>query len=247
MPGGAFRGFGGPQGAFVAESQMNKLASKLGMDPMELRQRNALTDLSDGITQSGLPEGVGVTRVIDACVERVPPSEELPEYPPFSPIASLPAKAEQLRQGRGYAVGMKNVGFSFGFPEACEADVVFHGDADEERPNRVELFHSAAEVGQVFRTAANKWQLRSRLDFESVDGFFSDTSTGGDSGSTSASRLTFIAGNSVLGDRRGRKSLGNGQDPQQGISAINRDARRWTRRPERGKTFTTATWPKQSS
>ena len=107
VPGGAFRGFGGPQGAFVAESQMNKLASKLGMDPMELRQRNALTDLSDGITQSGLPEGVGVTRVIDACVERVPPSEDLPNHPPFAPIASLPAEPTQLRQGRGYAVGMK--------------------------------------------------------------------------------------------------------------------------------------------
>ena len=200
VPGGAFRGFGGPQGAFVAESQMNKLASKLGMDPMELRERNALTDLSDGITQSGLPEGVGVTRVIDACVERVPPSEDLPNHPPFAPIASLPAEATQLRQGRGYAVGMKNVGFSFGFPEACEADVVFHGDVDDERPSRVELFHSAAEVGQGVHTALTQMVADAvGLDFECVEGSFSDTSTGGDSGSASASRLTFMAGNSVLG------------------------------------------------
>ncbi|MEE3257117.1 MAG: molybdopterin cofactor-binding domain-containing protein, partial [Actinomycetota bacterium] len=130
VPGGAFRGFGGPQGAFVAESQMNKLADKLGMDPLELRRQNALTDLSDGITQSGLPEGVGVTRVIDACAERVPPSKGLPERAPFSPIASLRPEPGDLRRGRGYAAGMKNVGFSFGFPEACEADVAFHGDED---------------------------------------------------------------------------------------------------------------------
>ncbi|MDP7068328.1 MAG: xanthine dehydrogenase family protein, partial [Acidimicrobiales bacterium] len=78
VPGGAFRGFGGPQGAFVAESQMNKLAEELSMDPLALRRQNALTDLSDGITQSGLPEGVGVIRVIDACAERVPPSQDLP-------------------------------------------------------------------------------------------------------------------------------------------------------------------------
>ena len=70
VPGGAFRGFGGPQGAFVAESQMNKMAHALGLDPLELRSRNALDDLSDGITQSGLPEGVGVNRVIEACVEK---------------------------------------------------------------------------------------------------------------------------------------------------------------------------------
>lgn len=218
VPGGAFRGFGGPQGAFVAESQMNKLASKLGMDPMELRQRNALTDLSDGITQSGLPEGVGVTRVIDACVERVPPSEDLSNHPPFAPIASLPAETTQLRQGRGYAVGMKNVGFSFGFPEACEADVVFHGDVDDERPSRVELFHSAAEVGQGVHTALTQMVADAvGLDFECVEGSFSDTSTGGDSGSASASRLTFMAGNSVLGAvEEAEKTWADGARPAAG-------------------------------
>ena len=34
LPNGAFRGFGGPQGAFEAETQMNRLAEKLGMDPV---------------------------------------------------------------------------------------------------------------------------------------------------------------------------------------------------------------------
>lgn len=200
VPGGAFRGFGGPQGAFVAESQMNKLADKLGMDPLELRRQNALTDLSDGITQSGLPEGVGVTRVIDACAERVPPSKGLPERAPFSPIASLRPEPGDLRRGRGYAAGMKNVGFSFGFPEACEADVAFHGDEDDERPVRAELFHSAAEVGQGVHTALTQMVADAvGIDFECVDASFSDTSTGGDSGSASASRLTFMAGNSILG------------------------------------------------
>ena len=33
IPGGAFRGFGAPQGNFIAESQMNKLAEALEMDP----------------------------------------------------------------------------------------------------------------------------------------------------------------------------------------------------------------------
>ena len=44
MPSGAFRGFGGPQAAFAAENQMNKLAEALGMDPVELRAKNVLTD-----------------------------------------------------------------------------------------------------------------------------------------------------------------------------------------------------------
>ncbi len=39
-PSGAFRGFGGPQGHFAAESQVNKLAAALDMDPVTLRLRN---------------------------------------------------------------------------------------------------------------------------------------------------------------------------------------------------------------
>ena len=36
MPAGAFRGFGGPQAAFEAESQINKLANLLHIDPVEI-------------------------------------------------------------------------------------------------------------------------------------------------------------------------------------------------------------------
>ncbi|HDD61932.1 MAG TPA: aldehyde oxidase, partial [Chloroflexi bacterium] len=55
VPGGAFRGFGGPQGAFAAESQMNKLAEQLGMDPVELRVKNAMNKDSLTSVQSPLP------------------------------------------------------------------------------------------------------------------------------------------------------------------------------------------------
>ena len=218
VPGGAFRGFGGPQGAFVAESQMNKLADALGIDPLELRRQNALTDVSAGITQAGLPEGVGVVRVIDVCAERAPMSEELPSGKPFRPIASLPAEMGQLRQGRGYAVGMKNVGFSFGFPESCEADVVFHGDSDDERPIQVELLHSAAEVGQGVHTVLIQMVAdAANVDSKQIEATFSDTATGGDSGSASASRLTFMAGNSILGAvEEAEKAWADGDRPAVG-------------------------------
>jgi len=218
VPGGAFRGFGGPQGAFVAESQMNKLAEALGIDPLELRRQNALTDVSAGITQAGLPEGVGVVRVIDACAERAPTSEEPASGKPFRPIASLPAEIGQLRRGRGYAVGMKNVGFSFGFPEACEADVIFHGEPEDERPIRVELLHSAAEVGQGVHTALIQMVAdAANVDSKQIAATFSDTATGGDSGSASASRLTFMAGNSILGAvEEAEKTWADGDRPAVG-------------------------------
>jgi len=55
VPGAAFRGFGGPQGQFAAESQMDKLAEALGIDPVELRLKNVLTDTTPHST--GQPEG----------------------------------------------------------------------------------------------------------------------------------------------------------------------------------------------
>ena len=41
-PCGAMRGFGAVQTCFAAEAQMDKLAAALGIDPVELRLRNAL-------------------------------------------------------------------------------------------------------------------------------------------------------------------------------------------------------------
>ncbi|HAE59408.1 MAG TPA: aldehyde oxidase, partial [Anaerolineae bacterium] len=54
---GAFRGFGGPQGLFAAEQQMNKLAEKLGIDPIELRRRNLIQEGSILSVGTPLPKG----------------------------------------------------------------------------------------------------------------------------------------------------------------------------------------------
>ncbi len=55
VPSGAFRGFGGPQGEFVAEMQMNKLAEALGMDPVELRLKNVLREGSITVNHTPIP------------------------------------------------------------------------------------------------------------------------------------------------------------------------------------------------
>lgn len=197
-PAGAFRGFGGPQGAFVAEMQMNRLAAALGIDPVELRRRNMVTEGSEGITGAVMPTGVSLPEVIDACADRARLDEPLGEGSPFSPFASLPAAPDALRRGRGFAAGYKNVGFSFGFPERCEAEIHLYGDG--ESPTSAELFHAGAEVGQGSHQAFLQMAAEATgVPVEAVSGHFSDTSFTGDSGSASASRLTFMAGNSIMG------------------------------------------------
>jgi CO/xanthine dehydrogenase Mo-binding subunit len=210
--GGAFRGFGGPQGTFVAECQMNKLAEALGMDPVEVRRRNVLHDHSESITQSSLPAGVTIAEVVDACAERSRFAEPLDPTVTFSPVATLPADPSRLRRGKGFACAYKNVGFSFGFPERCEAELHYHGDDTIER---VDLFHAGAEVGQgahqVFLQMA---AAAAGVPLEAVEGHFSDTASSGDSGSASASRLTWMAGNSILGAaEEAAKAWADGQRP----------------------------------
>jgi len=52
-PAGAMRGFGAPQALFVTETQMNIAAEKLGIDPVDLRMKNAMEagDEIPGVTK----------------------------------------------------------------------------------------------------------------------------------------------------------------------------------------------------
>ena len=52
-PAGAMRGFGAPQAMYVSETQMNIAAEKLGIDPIDLRLKNAMVegDTIEGVTK----------------------------------------------------------------------------------------------------------------------------------------------------------------------------------------------------
>ncbi len=216
--GGAFRGFGGPQGAFVAECQMNKLAHALGLDPAEVRRRNALDPGDLSVNQTPFPVDVTVKPVLEACLSAAGWGSPAPERPSLSPFATLPPAPGAVRHGRGVAAGLKNVGFSAGFPERCVAKIVLHGDPGGDEITGVDLYHSGAEVGQGAHQAFLQMAAEAvGVPFDLVRGFWSDTSITGDSGSASASRLTFMAGNSILGAaEEADKAWRNGDRPAVG-------------------------------
>jgi len=213
VPGGAFRGFGGPQGTFVSESQINKLAEALGMDPVELRRRNLIGDGQPGATHTPLPLGVSIREVVEDCAATARWDEGASTYDPVRPFRSLPGSRTATRHGRGFACAYKNVGFSFGFPERCGARIELRGDGDT--PTSATLFHSAAEVGQGTHTALIQMTAEALgVEVGVVEAVFSDTAYTGDSGSVSASRMTFMAGNSILGAaEEAEKSWLNGDRP----------------------------------
>jgi CO/xanthine dehydrogenase Mo-binding subunit len=187
LPNGAFRGFGGPQGAFEAETQMNRLAEKLKMDPVELRRRNLLTEGALLSVGTPLPKGVTIDKVVDKC------SQELIQ----SKIAHQSSDKSHLLRGTGFACAFKNVGFSFGAPEQSTATVEIQGDAEIEK---VVVHHAGADVGQGAHTVMVQMAAETLgVPIEKIHLIVSDTAFTQDSGSASASRMTFMAGNSIKG------------------------------------------------
>lgn len=202
IPSGAFRGFGGPQAAYVAETQVNRLAEALEMDPVELRMRNVLKEGSLLSVGTPLPKGVSLSKVVAECARSGNWQETSQGWCRGSgPGQSWPnfsrSSSENKKRGIGFACAFKNVGFSFGAPENCWATVELRGDANIEE---VIVRHAAADVGQGSHTVIAQMAAEAAgVNVQIVKLVMSDTAQSRDSGSASASRLTFMAGNSVKG------------------------------------------------
>ena len=111
IPSGAFRGFGAPQAQFAAEIMVTRLAHAIGMDPVELRRRNIYREGSIEPTQQPLPPGVSARPMLERCVE-----EARVRFGGLRLAGAADATRPWIRRGVGIAAGMKNLGFSFGFP-----------------------------------------------------------------------------------------------------------------------------------
>ena len=175
----------------MAELQMDKLAEKLGMDPVEFRWRNALRPGDTLNVGTPVPGPVSVVQVIEAARDKF-------GWSALTPIPS-PEKRERGEKvrGRGFACGFKNVGFSFGYQENSWARVELHGKDEIER---VVAWHAGAEVGQGTHTVMAQMVAEAvGVPVEKVTLMTSDTVNMGNPGSASASRMTFMAGNALKG------------------------------------------------
>jgi CO/xanthine dehydrogenase Mo-binding subunit len=195
IPTGAFRGFGGPQAALAAEGQINKLSELLGIDPVEIRLKNILRDGDLLSVGTPLPSPVTIGPVIEATAEAAGWTKQRGKWAQSSKNTKL--LNLNRRRGIGFAAGYKNVGFSFGAPEKCDAIIELHGTSEIEQ---IVLRHAAAEVGQGAHTVLVQMAAQALgVPIERIDVIFSDTAHTGGSGSASASRMTFMAGNSIRG------------------------------------------------
>ena len=184
-PSGAFRGFGAPQAIFAAEMQMNKLARALDMDPVELRLKNLLREGSPTAMGTPLPGGVSLVEVTERCAAAAGWKKTDAGW-----------QKPSGRAGLGLAVAFKNIGFSFGYQENCWARIELRGETEVQDAI---VYIGSAEVGQGTHSAIRQMAAQALgLPLEQVRLVAQDTATSpGSSGSVSASRMTFMAGNAV--------------------------------------------------
>jgi CO/xanthine dehydrogenase Mo-binding subunit len=179
VPTGAFRGFGSPQILFAVESQMDQLAEKIGIDPLEFRRRNILKVGDTTVTGQRLESSVGLEETLDKVVQ----------VSGWSPKA---AKEDGI--GFGLSTVFYGVGLGAGGKVLARtgARVILHADGSA-------LFSvGTTEIGQGMTTVLSQIVADELgLPLESVSMLATDTSRVPDSGPTVASRSTMMSGNAV--------------------------------------------------
>ena len=185
VPSGAFRGFGEPQVVFAAESQMDRLAERLEMDPLALRRINALRAGDETITGHKLTTSVGFAEVLDKVGEASDWEKKRESFRRHSGL---------VRRGIGlaacyYGVGLGAMGKHL---NPAGASVVVAADGS------VTVAVGTTEIGQGMITVLSQITAEALgCPVEMVKVMDPDTSRVPDSGPTVASRTTVMSGNAI--------------------------------------------------
>jgi CO/xanthine dehydrogenase Mo-binding subunit len=181
---GSLRGFGGPQAIFAMESQVEELAHKLDMDPLEFRLKNMLTPGKRNASGALMDDGCGLPQ----CVEKVVTSSSYREK-----SARYRAQSGSIRRGLGLALLMH--GNSLG-PEGNDYGAVrikIEKDGSISVGTALTEYGTGAISGMMQVASSVLGVPLNRFKLERPD-----TSKHRDSGPTVASRVVVIGGNAAL-------------------------------------------------
>jgi CO/xanthine dehydrogenase Mo-binding subunit len=176
-PSGAFRGFGAPQTVFAAESQVDRVAQALGLDPVRLRERNALRPGDAMATGQVLGDDASALAVLREAVAR----------------SGFHRKRRAFR-GTGRGIGLSLFFHGAGFTGSGEVMLASKASL-ELTPRGARVLVGSTEMGQGARTTLAQivaetlgWPV-GRVEVAEPD-----TSAVPDSGPTVASRTCMVVG-----------------------------------------------------
>lgn len=179
VPASAFRGFGAMQVVFGYESQMDRVAERLGLSPQKVRERNYLRKGDILPTGETVDTAVAVAQTRDLALARLgepaPPSD--------------PTK----RVGRGFGCGMQPYGRTIWFRDHASAWLTLQADGS------LLIRTGVTDLGAG--QAASICQIASEILGVPLDGisiYIGDTALNPPAGGTFATRQLYMSGNAIL-------------------------------------------------
>ena len=177
-PASAMRGFGAPQAALAFESIVNRAAARLGIDPLEIRRINAIHRGQAGPMGGENEHEIALEEALDRFAE-----SDFYREMKNNPMSGC---------GYGLAVGMMSSGLGKHVPDTCHVVI---DKCDEHYTVRTSL----VDIGQGSQTVLAQIAAQALgVDISSIDMQMGNTEGNEDSGSTAASRSTFVCGNAIL-------------------------------------------------
>jgi CO/xanthine dehydrogenase Mo-binding subunit len=177
---GSFRGFGCPQVHFAAESQINRLAEALSMDPIEIRRKNLLRPGTATNTAHVLGSSVGLEECLTRVVDR---------------LKSIRLPAVEHGNARGIGVSVGYHGNSLG-PEGgdrCGAMISIMADGTVEYMTGLTEYGTGARFGHAQMIAETLG-----IGLDKIHCLMPNSLIAPFSGPTAASRSTVMGGNAAL-------------------------------------------------
>ena len=176
-PNGAFRGFGAPQTQFAAEVHMDRIAAKLGLDPVRVREINALRPGDTTATGQRLGKDCSALQVLREAVKR-------------TDFKKRRRALTKTNRGLGLSLFFHGSGFTGGgeIKLASKASLALTARG-------ARILVASTEIGQGTRTMHAQIVADTLgVPYDAIDVNAADTAVVPDSGPTVASRTCMVVG-----------------------------------------------------
>ena len=189
-PNGAFRGFGAPQTQFAAEVHMDRIAERMGIDPVRLREINALRPGDTTATGQRLGRDTSALQVLREAVKRTDFRRRRRAIARENAVSRDDGPRRAVVRGLGLSLFFHGSGFTGG------GEVKLASKASLALTERgVRILVASTEIGQGTRTMHAQIVADTLgLPYDAVENNAADTGVVPDSGPTVASRTCMIVG-----------------------------------------------------
>lgn len=195
-PRGAFRGFGGPQAAFALETHLDRCATRLGIEPVELRRRNLVRPGDTLATGQTLGADANLHAVLDRALAESRYWERRAECAAFNALAMARTGASRFhRRGVGLSCFMHGTGLNGNAEGFFRSRVIVEATTD----GTFRVFTSQIEMGQGTETIVAQLAAEGlRVSVDCIELVPLDTAVTPNSGPTVASRTAAVIGRLLI-------------------------------------------------